>query len=151
MIELVIYIALTAAIALMLTSFLVSIMKGKNHFEQRREVNDNARIALERVRSDISTAQSVTAAGDGVLTLARADGTTVSLNVDQGILYRQVDTSAAVAVTTDTVFIDNFLTTDIPAYDPAHPHTVQTALSAYVKLSPEIRIELSTTYSLPSR
>jgi len=63
LIELLIYISISTAAILVFTSFMVDVTKSAARAKSTKEVQQNARLLLERLTQDIRTARSIDSAG----------------------------------------------------------------------------------------
>ena len=125
LVELLIYLAITGAIAVSLVQFSLSISNARSKTFVAQEVQANARMVMEVMRRKIKMASGVNLGSSsfgsdpGALSLAMVDGTNdpvvLALDEDDGRLQMTEGGEATVYVTSDQVKVTNLVFTDLTA------------------------------------
>lgn len=112
LIELIVYLGIVSVFMTSAVYFSWDILFGQVKSEVAQEVQQNSRVALQRMTYEIRRAKAINSVGSG-LSLSMADDTTTvfDVNVD-GVLQINEDGGGAVALTSDKVQVTSLTFTD---------------------------------------
>lgn len=109
LIEVLVYSAIVAVMALFLSGSIVTLLKGRGATVSQSEVSDAARLAEERIVQDIRSATSLatpaTAGANASILVMTVAGNTITYDVNAGVLRRQVNAGTPAAVTPGAVTV----------------------------------------------
>lgn len=121
LIETLIYGLLVSGMILITTLFSISISEGNQRARAYQEVQQNARLAMERIvqevraASDLNVGASTFGSGSGVLSLAHSDAAKnpTVFDVSNNVLRIKQGTGAAIALTSDLVRVTSLIFTNL--------------------------------------
>lgn len=121
LVELIIYIAFVSIVSTVYVSYAVDILTSVQKAHVQRDVQQNARFAMERMMQEIRAAEGINVGGStfgshpGVLSLATSTPATnpTIFDVSGGVLRMTQGASAPVSLTADTFIVSNLVFTNL--------------------------------------
>lgn len=140
LVELLLYITLTAVVFVMIISFIMTLMEVRTKVDVIGEVEHNARLVQDRLTDAmrhveaVNTGTSTFGSDPGVLSLdmvdAAVDPTIFSLTADDGQLQVSEAGAAAATITTENVSVSNLVFTDLTSSEDRGIIQVQFTVTA---------------------
>ena len=163
LLELLIYVAIVAAVMLMISSTFFSLSKGQNQNQARSEVNSNVRFAIEKISQDLFSASGVSTPGSAGATstslVMTISGVTTTYCIANSAIFRQTGGAACGAssepITASTVTATGMLFTRLENTNSVLNKTIVSiqadVTASYNSTAPELQYsqEKKTTVSLP--
>jgi type II secretory pathway pseudopilin PulG len=151
LLETIIYIAIASIVVASFTTFALSISDSRNKSYVAQEVQANTRTALELIRQNIYASDGVqiassifnTSPGYLVLTMpiSAQDPTIIRLDGGSGVIFVKAGSSAEVPITSDTVFVDNLVFTNLSGVSTRD--NIQVAISVSYRYDDSVEFSYS--------
>lgn len=146
LIEVVLYSALSATVLIAIILFNINILKSYNKTKTIFEVQQNARIAMNRMVYEIRQAQDLNVVSATQLSLTDINGNTITFNASTGtLIMSRTDVGQSYSLTSDKVNVDSLNFTDLTATGGRDTVRVEMAVS---RINPNNLMEMSYSVTL---
>lgn len=151
-IEFIIYVAIVAAILVLITGFFWNITFGNIKETSYQEVQQNGRFVLTKITQEAKKATGITSPANSgetsvSLSLSMADGSTTTFDVIDGKLRITQGTSGPYELTSDQVIVSNLQFTNLSYSDTPGTIRIEMAIEHF---NPSGRTEYQASINLKS-